>query len=123
VEHSNAHVVKLRTDELVWRQVGDEVLILDAASSQYLSVNETGSALWPLLLEGCQRADLAQSLVTRFGVDESRMGIVGLADKDPEAEDDTPEGRAKNRRVDVIIANRLAGVPKPDKAAPAAAKK
>ncbi len=62
-------------------------------------------------------------LVTQFKVDESRMGIVGLADKDPEAEDDTPEGRAKNRRVDVIIANRLARAPKQDKAAPAAAKK
>jgi len=62
-------------------------------------------------------------LVTRFKVDEARMGIVGLADKDPEAADDTSEGRAKNRRVDVIIANRLARAPQQDKAPPAAAKK
>jgi chemotaxis protein MotB len=51
-------------------------------------------------------------LVKRFKVDESRMGIVGLASNDPEASDDTPEGRAMNRRVDVIIANRLARKPK-----------
>ena len=60
---------------------------------------------------------MMEVLVTQFHVDESRMGIVGLADKEPEADDDTPEGRAKNRRVDVIIANRLARAPKQDKAA------
>jgi hypothetical protein len=94
VEDDNAQLVRLHTDELTWRQVGDEVLILDAASSQYLSVNQTGSALWPLLLQGCRRADLSQSLVTRFGVDEgtaaadaekflSSLRELGLLDEDP----------------------------------------
>jgi len=94
VEHSSAQLVKLRMDELTWRQVGGEVLILDAATSQYLSVNETGSTLWPLLVEGCRRADLAQALVTRFGVDEDRAAAdaemflsslreLGLLDEDP----------------------------------------
>ncbi len=55
-------------------------------------------------------------LVTRYHVDEARMGIVGYADKDPEAGNDTPEGRAKNRRVDVVIANRLARKPKANEA-------
>lgn len=61
-------------------------------------------------------------LVTRYNVKEDRMGIVGYADKDPEADNDSPEGRAKNRRVDVVIANRLAKKPKAGdaKAAPAA---
>jgi len=51
-------------------------------------------------------------LVTRFNVDQSRFGIVGFADTTPEASNDTPEGRAKNRRVDVVILNRLALKPK-----------
>jgi chemotaxis protein MotB len=55
-------------------------------------------------------------LVTRYNVNEARMGIVGYADKDPEADNDTPEGRAKNRRVDVVIANRLARKPKANEA-------
>lgn len=55
-------------------------------------------------------------LVNRYHVNEDRMGIVGYADKDPESENDTPEGRAKNRRVDVVIANRLAKKPKDPKA-------
>jgi chemotaxis protein MotB len=58
-------------------------------------------------LSAARAIAMMEILVTRFHVDESRMGIVGLASNDPEATDDTPEGRAKNRRVDVIIANRL----------------
>ena len=63
-------------------------------------------------LSAARAIAMMEVLVTRFGVDESRMGIVGLANNDPEATDETPEGRAKNRRVDVIIANRLARKPK-----------
>jgi chemotaxis protein MotB len=52
-------------------------------------------------------------LVTRFNVAQGRMGIVGLADNQPEASNQTPEGRAKNRRVDVVIENNFAKVPRP----------
>ncbi len=58
-------------------------------------------------------------LVTRFKLDPSRMGIVGLADTEPEADNDTVEGRAKNRRVDVVIMNRQARRPKQAKPEPA----
>lgn len=63
-------ILKLRQDNVVWRQVGDEVMILDTASSEYLSVNTTGSALWPLLLEGSSLGDLSSALVDKFGVGE-----------------------------------------------------
>ncbi len=53
-------------------------------------------------------------MVDKFGIDEQRMGIVGLADTMPEASNDTPEGRAKNRRVDIVIMNHLAIAPKKD---------
>ena len=38
-------------------------------------------------------------MVDKFGIDEKRMGIVGFADTMPEAPNDTPEGRARNRRA------------------------
>jgi chemotaxis protein MotB len=47
-------------------------------------------------------------LTSRFQVDGKRVAIVGYADNDPEESNDTPEGRAKNRRVDVVILNQLA---------------
>lgn len=71
LEQAEQSLVKLRTDDLVWRQVGDEVMVLDLATSQYLSVNPTGSVLWPLLVEGSQRGDLVRELVEHFEVDEA----------------------------------------------------
>ena len=38
-----------------------------------------------------------------FGVDENRFSIAGYADTRPMHSNDTPEGRAYNRRVDIII--------------------
>lgn len=38
-----------------------------------------------------------------LGIDEKRFQIAGFADTAPIASNDTPEGRAYNRRVDVII--------------------
>jgi chemotaxis protein MotB len=54
-------------------------------------------------------------MVTKFGVAEQRMAITGFADTMPEAPNDTVEGRAKNRRVDIVIMNQLALAPKKDK--------
>jgi chemotaxis protein MotB len=51
-------------------------------------------------------------MVDHYGIDAQRMGIVGFADTMPEASNDTPEGRAKNRRVDIVIMNHLALAPK-----------
>ena len=38
-----------------------------------------------------------------FGVDENKFSIAGYADTRPKFNNDTPEGRAYNRRVDIII--------------------
>jgi len=44
-------------------------------------------------------------LLNTFGVPRDRMSIAGYADTDPVEDNDTAEGRAKNRRVDIIILN------------------
>ncbi|MDR0567655.1 MAG: flagellar motor protein MotB [Spirochaetaceae bacterium] len=41
--------------------------------------------------------------LTALGVDENRFQVAGFADTVPIARNDTPEGRAYNRRVDIII--------------------
>lgn len=38
-----------------------------------------------------------------YGVDENKFSIAGYADTKPKFSDDTPEARAYNRRVDIII--------------------
>jgi len=42
-----------------------------------------------------------------FGLDRFRFSVVGRADTLPLASNDTPEGRARNRRVDIVILNSL----------------
>jgi chemotaxis protein MotB len=64
-------------------------------------------------LSAARAIAMMELLVTRFGVDRSRLAITGYADNSPEAANDTPEGRAKNRRVDVVIMNQTALKPKP----------
>lgn len=65
----NDHI-KLRSRSLDWRLVGGEVVVLDGASSQYLSVNGAGALLWPLIADGASTADLVGALVAEYGIDE-----------------------------------------------------
>jgi chemotaxis protein MotB len=59
-------------------------------------------------LSAARSIAMMELLSKHFGVDEKRIAIVGFADTQPETSDDTPEGRAKNRRVDIVIMNHYA---------------
>jgi chemotaxis protein MotB len=49
-------------------------------------------------------------LVERFGVEPSRVAAVAYADTLPVAANDTEDGRARNRRVDIAILNDYAAL-------------
>jgi len=51
---------------------------------------------------------IMELLSGRFEIARDRLAIVGYADTMPVAENDTPEGRARNRRVDLVILNNYA---------------
>ncbi|HUA85575.1 MAG TPA: flagellar motor protein MotB [Bryobacteraceae bacterium] len=59
-------------------------------------------------LSAARAISMMELLATHFHLDPTRVAIVGFADNEPEAPNDTPEGRAKNRRVDIVIMNQLA---------------
>jgi hypothetical protein len=67
--------LKLRQDGLSWRQVGDEVIVLDLRSNAYLSINQTGIALWEMLVDGSTPATMAEHLMSEFGVEEARARL------------------------------------------------
>jgi chemotaxis protein MotB len=50
-----------------------------------------------------ERARSVLRYLTDFGVDERRFQVAGFADTVPVASNATPEGRAYNRRVDIVI--------------------
>jgi chemotaxis protein MotB len=47
-----------------------------------------------------------QLFETKFGLDSSRFAVAGYAQNIPVAPNDTEEGRARNRRVEIVILGR-----------------
>jgi chemotaxis protein MotB len=56
-------------------------------------------------LSAARSIALLEILTTRFNTPRGRISIAGYADKAPLASNDTEEGRARNRRVDIVILN------------------
>lgn len=50
-------------------------------------------------------------LTDKFQLSAERFSVAGYADTAPVASNDTEEGRARNRRVDIVILNQFAKVP------------
>lgn len=63
---------RLRKDGVLWQEVANQVVVLDADRSSYLAVNSTGAVLWQALAEGCTTDQLAEILVERFGIESNR---------------------------------------------------
>lgn len=61
----------LRSEDLLWRVLGDEAVLLDLRSRQYLSSNASATKLLELLSAGAHFEDLVRALVDAYGIDES----------------------------------------------------
>jgi len=69
VARTGTETFRLRQQDLVWRVIDAEAIVLDNRTSQYLSVNRTGARLWELLSEGTSYRRLVSELVDQYGVD------------------------------------------------------
>ena len=56
-------------------------------------------------LSGARSSAVLNLLTERLGVPHERLSVAGYADIAPIAGNDTDEGRARNRRVDIVILN------------------
>ena len=64
--------------------------------------DNTGAASYNLQLSQ-RRAQSVANVLIGAGVPSSRLRIVGVGDDQPRASNLTPEGRAQNRRVEIVI--------------------
>ena len=63
--------LRLRTDDLDWRELEGEIVALDLRESEYFAVNRTGTLLWRAVADGASRAELVALLVEEFGLTET----------------------------------------------------
>jgi lipid-binding SYLF domain-containing protein len=56
-----------------------------------------------------QRAESVANWLTDHGVDKSRVSAKGYGDSRPAADNSTPDGRAKNRRVELVRTDNVTG--------------
>ena len=64
--------LSLRQQDLDWRQVGDEIVALDAQGAAYFALRGSGVILWRLLADSATREEIADALVKTYGVDPTR---------------------------------------------------
>jgi len=64
--------LKLDDDRAVWREVGDEVVVLDVQTATYLSLNGSAGVLWKKLDGGATPTELVAELVAAYAVPEAR---------------------------------------------------
>jgi hypothetical protein len=60
---------KHRPDDLSWREIDEEVIVLDLRAASYLRLNRAGALLWNRLVTWATVPQLAHTLADRFGLD------------------------------------------------------
>lgn len=61
------------SEENVWSGLGEEVVILDLASSSYLGLDDVAAAVWGALAEPCTVGELEARLAAAYEVDPAEL--------------------------------------------------
>jgi chemotaxis protein MotB len=67
-------------------------------------------------LSAARAVAVMELLHRQFQIAPQRLGVAGYADYHPVASNDLPEGRARNRRVDIVVLSRSAAQMEPQQA-------
>jgi chemotaxis protein MotB len=91
-------------DEIVeiLRTLPNRISLIGHADSQPIH-NHRFKSNWEL--SAARGLRLLELLSTRYGIDESRLSVSSDGANQPASPNDTPEGRANNRRVEIVIMN------------------
>lgn len=71
---SAEELLKAGSNDVAWRQFGDEIVMLDLRTSTYIATNDAATVLWGLLEKGTTRSELVAALVEAYGIDGARAG-------------------------------------------------
>jgi hypothetical protein len=59
--------------DVVWRRVGDKVVVVNLKTNLIYALNSTGARLWELISAGHDRAAVEAALIEEFDVDEREL--------------------------------------------------
>jgi hypothetical protein len=65
-------MLRLRDTDLHWREIDGEIIALESRGSTYLAANGAGTLLWRALAEGATPEQLADVLVSTYGIARER---------------------------------------------------
>jgi hypothetical protein len=60
--------LRINSPDVTWQELGDEVVVLDLATSRYLSLNATAAQLWRRIADGADTDELVGAVVEEFEV-------------------------------------------------------
>lgn len=63
--------LRLRTDDLEWREIDTDIVILDGRDATYLTLNGSGALLWRRLADTATRDQLVDALLATYEVDHA----------------------------------------------------
>ena len=61
-------ILELRGEDVLWRKMESEIVILDGQSWEYLALNTSAGLLWERLQPGATRSELIQLLVDTYEI-------------------------------------------------------
>lgn len=64
--------VRVRSQNVTWREVDGTIIALDLTSSTYFTTNRVGTLLWHAMSDGATVADLVSLLRSSFGIPGDR---------------------------------------------------
>lgn len=56
------------SEAVTWRKTGDEAVILNLETSEYYSLNESGTFIWELFAAGKSAPKIAESLASEYAL-------------------------------------------------------
>jgi hypothetical protein len=69
------HLLRIDSQEVVWREIGDELVVLHMGTATYLTINGSGRTLWNRLADGATPSQLADALIERYGIDAEQARL------------------------------------------------
>ena len=66
--------LRLREGDLDWREIDDEIVVLDGRDAVYLAIHGSGTLVWRLLCESTTREALVEAVVDAYEIDHEHAG-------------------------------------------------